>query len=155
MPVVTVTLADAAATEDLGRRIAGLLVAGDLVILAGHLGAGKTTLTRGIGAGLGVRGPVTSPTFVLAREHPSLVGGPGLVHVDLYRVGGDSEVDDLDLGSGDDVTVVEWGSGRAEHLGDSRLEVVLEEAPGDRRVATLRAVGPRWAGVSLDAVRAP
>lgn len=152
---MTVPLADADATEDLGRRIARLLSAGDLVLLTGDLGAGKTTLARGIGAGLGVRGPVTSPTFVVAREHPSLIGGPDLVHVDLYRVGDAAEIDDLDLASSDAVTVVEWGAGRAEHLGDSRLEVVLEQAPGDRRVATVNAVGPRWQDVALDALRAP
>lgn len=152
---MTVPLADADATELLGRRVASLLSGGDLVLLTGDLGAGKTTLARGIGAGLGVRGPVTSPTFVVAREHPSLVGGPDLVHVDLYRVGDAAEIDDLDLASSDAVTVVEWGAGRAEHLGDSRLEIVLEPAPGDRRVATVSAVGPRWQDVTLDTLRAP
>jgi len=84
--------------RDLGRRLAALLRAGDLVILAGPLGAGKTTLVQGIGAGLGVRGPVTSPTFVIARVHPALTGsGPALVHADAYRLGSFSEVDDLDL----------------------------------------------------------
>lgn len=152
---MTVPLADAEATELLGRRVAGLLSAGDLVLLTGDLGAGKTTLARGIGVGLGVRGPVTSPTFVVAREHPSLVGGPDLVHVDLYRVGDAAEIDDLDLASSDAVTVVEWGAGRAEHLGDSRLEIVLEQAPGDRRLATVHAVGQRWQDVGLDTLRAP
>ena len=87
--------------------------AGDLVILSGDLGAGKTTLTQGIGAGLGVRGEITSPTFVIARVHPSLVGGPPLVHVDAYRLGGIDELDDLDLDTSldDAVTVVEWGEG--------------------------------------------
>ena len=155
MPGVTVALPDADATELLGRRLAGLLLRGDLVLLTGDLGAGTTTLTRGIGAGLGVRGPVTSPTFVVAREHPSLVGGPDLVHVDLYRVGDAAEIDDLDLASSDAVTVVEWGAGRAEHLADSRLEIVLEQAPGDRRVATVRAVGRRWQDVALDTLSAP
>src|SRR4029078_11058345 len=99
--------------RDLGRRLAPLLRAGDLVIVAGGLGAGKTTLTQGIGAGLGVRGPVTSPTFVIARVHPSRVGGPPLVHVDAYRLGGALELDDLDLDAdvADSVTVVEWGHG--------------------------------------------
>jgi tRNA threonylcarbamoyladenosine biosynthesis protein TsaE len=84
--------------RDLGRRLAALLRAGDLVILAGPLGAGKTTLVQGIGAGLGVRGPVTSPTFVIARVHPPLAGGgPALVHADAYRLGSFGEVDDLDL----------------------------------------------------------
>src|ERR1700760_792213 len=84
--------------RDLGRRLAALLRAGDLVILAGPLGAGKTTLVQGIGAGLGVRGPVTSPTFVIARVHPVAAGpGPALVHADAYRLGSIGEVDDLDL----------------------------------------------------------
>src|SRR5216110_2934670 len=81
--------------RDLGRRLAALLRAGDLVILAGPLGAGKTTLVQGIGAGLGVRGPVTSPTFVIARVHPPLTGGPALVHADAYRLVSPAEVDDL------------------------------------------------------------
>ena len=101
------------AMRDLGRRLAGLLRAGDLVILAGPLGAGKTTLVQGIGAGLGVRGPVTSPTFVIARVHPVVSGsGPALVHADAYRLGSISEVDDLDLDAdaAAAVTVVEWGA---------------------------------------------
>src|SRR4051794_3460047 len=87
----------AAAMRDLGVRLAASLRAGDLLVLSGDLGAGKTTLTQGIGAGLRVRGPVTSPTFVIARVHPSLCGGPPLVHVDAYRLGGFAELDDLDL----------------------------------------------------------
>jgi tRNA threonylcarbamoyladenosine biosynthesis protein TsaE len=83
--------------RELGARLAGLLRPGDLIVLAGPLGAGKTTLVQGIGAGLAVRGPVTSPTFVIARVHPSLVGGPDLVHADAYRLGSRLEVDDLDL----------------------------------------------------------
>src|ERR1700704_5729814 len=100
----------------LGRRLAAVLRPGDLVILAGPLGAGKTTLVQGIGTGLGVRGPVTSPTFVIARVHPSLVGGPSLVHVDAYRLGDALEVDDLDLDASlaESVTVVEWGEGKVE-----------------------------------------
>ena len=86
-------------TRAFGERLAGLLRAGDLVLLTGELGAGKTTLARGIGAALGVRGPVTSPTFVIARSHPSLVGGPALVHVDAYRLGGLAELDDLGHGT--------------------------------------------------------
>ncbi len=84
-------------TRSLGRLLGGMLRAGDLVVLTGGLGAGKTTLTQGIAEGLGVRGPVTSPTFVIARVHPSTVGGPALVHVDAYRLGGGLELDDLDL----------------------------------------------------------
>ena len=102
------------------------------MLLSGELGAGKTTLARGLGAGLGVRGDVTSPTFVIARVHPSLTGGPALVHVDAYRLGGLAEVDDLDLDASLDesVTVVEWGEGKVEGLAEDRLEVVA--APGQR-----------------------
>ncbi len=118
--------------RDLGRRLATLLRAGDLVILAGPLGAGKTTLVQGIGEGLGVRGPVTSPTFVIARVHPPVSGsGPSLVHADAYRLGSISEVDDLDLDADATtaVTVVEWGSGLAEGLAEDRLEISIEYVP--------------------------
>src|SRR5438045_4653220 len=113
--------------RDLGRRLAALLRAGDLLILAGPLGAGKSTLVQGIGAGLGVRGPVTSPTFVIARVHPSLAGGPALVHADAYRLASPAEVDDLDLDASleTSVTVVEWGGGLAEALAADRLEVSI------------------------------
>src|SRR6476469_3575413 len=112
---------------ELGRRLAKLLRAGDLVMLSGELGAGKTTLARGLGAGLGVRGDVTSPTFVIARVHPSLTGGPALVHVDAYRLGDLAEVDDLDLDASlaESVTVVEWGGGKVEGLSADRLEVEI------------------------------
>ncbi len=167
------TLASADATRELGVRLGRVLRAGDLVVLTGGLGAGKTTLTQGLGEGLGVRGPVTSPTFVLARVHPSLVGGPPLVHVDAYRVGGSLELDDLDLDEALDesVTVVEWGHGVVERLSGDRLEVVLRSAPtGDEvdparagddveRTATLEAVGGRWSTVearaALDALVRP
>jgi tRNA threonylcarbamoyladenosine biosynthesis protein TsaE len=121
----------AAQMHDLGVRLAGLLRAGDLVVLSGQLGAGKTTLTQGIGAGLGVRGPVTSPTFVIARVHPSLRGGPDLVHADAYRLGSRAEVDDLDLDTDVDssVTVVEWGEGLVEDLTSSFLEIAIAPAP--------------------------
>ena len=122
--------------RDLGRRLAALLRAGDLVILAGPLGAGKTTLVQGIGAGLGVRGPVTSPTFVIARVHPVVAGpGPALVHADAYRLGSIGEVDDLDLDTdaASAVTVVEWGSGLAEGLAEDRLEISIEPDSGQRR----------------------
>ena len=126
-------LATAEDTRALGHRIGRLLAAGDLVVLTGGLGAGKTTLTQGIGEGLGVRGPVTSPTFVIARVHPSLVGGPALVHVDAYRLGGSAELDDLDLDTdlAQSVTVVEWGAGLAEDLAEDRLEITLEADPAD------------------------
>lgn len=124
---------DAYAMRDLGHRVGGALRAGDLVVLTGELGAGKTTFTQGLGEGLGVRGGVTSPTFVIARVHPSLVGGPDLVHVDAYRIGGVDELDDLDLDTSleDAVTVVEWGAGLAEQLSAQRLDVRIERALAD------------------------
>ncbi len=150
----------AAAMRDLGRRLAGVLRAGDLVLLAGPLGAGKTTLVQGIGEGLGVRGPVTSPTFVIARVHPPLAGGPALVHADAYRLASPAEVDDLDLdtGLGDSVTVVEWGGGLAEGLAADRLEITIDRPPAraggdggagdgeddEPRTVRLTGTGPRW-----------
>jgi tRNA threonylcarbamoyladenosine biosynthesis protein TsaE len=156
-----VTLPTAADTSDLGRRLAALLRAGDLVLLSGDLGAGKTTLTWGLGAALGVRGAVTSPTFVIARWHPSLTDGPPLVHVDAYRLGSLAEVDDLDLDASLDesVTVVEWGQGKVEGLSADRLEVTLHrgsDESDETRTASVRAVGARWAGVDLGPlVRSP
>ena len=142
--------------RDLGRRLAALLRAGDLVILAGPLGAGKTTLVQGIGAGLGVRGPVTSPTFVIARVHPALAGsGPALVHADAYRLGSFGEVDDLDLDTdaGSAVTVVEWGTGLAEPLAEDRLEITIEpDQDGDVRTVRINGHGARWHGVLTGAV---
>ena len=151
---------DAESMRALGRRLAAVLAAGDVVVLNGELGAGKTTFTQGLGAGLGVRGDVTSPTFVIARVHPALGAGPELVHVDAYRLGGIAELDDLDLDMSLDhaVTVVEWGSGIAEGLAESWLEVSIERAAGvpadlasptveeplDPRRVILRPVGPRW-----------
>ena len=151
---VELTLPTAADTTALGQRLAGLLRAGDLVLLSGDLGAGKTTMTRGIGAGLGVRGEVTSPTFVIARVHPSLGDGPALVHVDAYRLHDLAEVDDLDLEASLDesVTVVEWGEGMVEGLATDRLEVVLHrgsDASDETRTARLRPVGRRWLDVGL------
>jgi len=143
---VPVVLSAVEQTRALGRRLAAGLRAGDLVVLSGPLGAGKTALTQGIGAGLGVLGAVTSPTFVLARVHR---GPLPLVHVDAYRLRDSGGLDDLDL---DDtlpssVTVVEWGEGLVEGLSDSRLEVHLSrgDGPENRRTLRLRAHGPRWA----------
>ncbi len=142
--------------RDLGRRLAALLRAGDLVILAGPLGAGKTTLVQGIGAGLGVRGPVTSPTFVIARVHPPLAGGgPALVHADAYRLGSVGEVDDLDLDTdvGRAVTVVEWGTGLAEPLAEDRLEITIQpDQDGDVRTVRINGHGARWHGALTGAV---
>ncbi|MGH3720848.1 MAG: tRNA (adenosine(37)-N6)-threonylcarbamoyltransferase complex ATPase subunit type 1 TsaE [Pseudonocardiaceae bacterium] len=149
------SLASVADTERLGRAVGERLRPGDVVVLSGPLGAGKTVVARGIGSGLGVRGPVTSPTFVIAREHPPLPGGRGvpLVHVDAYRLGGLAELDDLDLDTDllAAAVVVEWGEGMAERLTDEHLLIRLQrpndgysdsyrDGYGDdgRRVARLR-----------------
>ena len=138
--------------RSLGRRLAVQLRAGDLVVLSGELGAGKTTLVQGIGAGLGVSAPVVSPTFVIARVHRD--GRLPLVHVDAYRLSSDAEVDDLDLDADLDtaVTVVEWGEGLAERLSDERLEVRLVRSAGEAdetRHVVVSGVGVRWADVDV------
>jgi len=143
----------------LAAQVAGLLTAGDVLVLSGDLGAGKTTFTQGLGAALKVRGDITSPTFVIARVHPSLVGGPDLVHVDAYRLGGAAELDDLDLDTDLDraITVVEWGEGLAEDLADSPLEIRITRAVGDAatvedtdpRTVEIDPLGRRWLGVDL------
>ena len=133
----TLSATTAEQTHNLGVRLAGVLEAGDLLVLSGELGAGKTTFTQGLGEGLGVRSGVISPTFVLVRIHPNLAdgprpGGPDLVHVDAYRLGSAAEIDDVDLENTLDssVTVVEWGHDRVEHLSESRLEIDLHRAIG-------------------------
>ncbi len=128
--VLEVPTADA--MRALGARIALLLRPRDLIVLTGDLGAGKTTLTQGIGTGLGVRELISSPTFVIARVHTSLVDGPDLVHVDAYRLGSLAEIDDLDLDASleGSVTVVEWGEGLVEDLAPDRLEVVIRRPRG-------------------------
>jgi len=139
----------------LGRRLAALLRPGDLVVLTGPLGAGKTTLVQGIGQGLGVRGPVTSPTFVIARVHPPTGAGPALVHADAYRLGSISEVDDLDLDTdaAGAVTIVEWGSGLAEGLAEDRLEISIEpDLDSDVRTVRIIGHGGRWRGALTGAV---
>jgi tRNA threonylcarbamoyladenosine biosynthesis protein TsaE len=137
-------LATPADTLALGAALAGLVRAGDLVVLVGPLGAGKTTLTQGLGEALGVREPVTSPTFVIARVHRG--GRVPLVHVDAYRLGGVADVDDLDLDASTDesVTVVEWGQGLVEQLADEHLEVRLDRRDDDVRTAVLVTHGPGW-----------
>lgn len=168
---VHLTITDPDAMEKLGARIAAGLTAGDIVLLTGELGAGKTTLTRGLGAALDVRGAVTSPTFVLARTHPRRDGAP-LVHVDAYRLTDARELDDLDLDFAASITVVEWGAGLLEHLVDEWLAVTIERPRGadgqegdsaqldpsqepaeavdpgepvEPRSVTVEGFGPRWA----------
>jgi len=170
---LTTDLPDADSTRALGQALAGLLQPGDLVMLTGDLGAGKTTLTQGIGSGLDVRGQVASPTFVIARVHPPLGDGPALVHVDAYRLGSLEEVDALDLDASleESVTVVEWGRGLVESIARDRLEVtisrprgtgddtsgataealdaILEDAETGTRQVTIEGFGARWAGLEL------
>jgi tRNA threonylcarbamoyladenosine biosynthesis protein TsaE len=131
-------------TREFGRRLAAVLRPGDLVLLSGPLGAGKTALAQGIGAGLHVRGEVTSPTFVIARVHR---GDITLVHADAYRLGDAAEIDDLDLDAAaeDAVTVVEWGEGRAEHLNEAYLQVRIERRDDDTRIVDLVPHGGDWA----------
>lgn len=152
---------DPDAMHALGVRLGRVLKAGDLVILTGPLGAGKTTLTRGIGEGLGVRGPVQSPTFVLARTHPSLVGGAPLVHVDAYRLADADELDDLDIDFDGSVVVAEWGAGLVEERGswaevviarptgsgaDTAEDIDWSQAPVEPREVSVLGFGERWAG---------
>ena len=124
-PGITVATGDAEETRALGARLARLLRAGDLVMLSGGLGAGKTTLAQGIGAALEVRGRVSSPTFIIARVHPALSDGPDLIHVDAYRITSLEEIDALDLDSSLEraVTLVEWGEEKVEALSPDRLEI--------------------------------
>jgi len=148
-------------TRDVGRRLAVLLRSGDVVVLSGGLGAGKTTLAQGIGAGLGIRGDVTSPTFVISRVHPSLVDGPPLVHVDAYRLHDGAELDDLDLDETLEmgVTVVEWGDGFVDNLSSDRLRVSLQRSGVQRdtdlvadepRSLTVQGFGSRWASAAAE-----
>ena len=162
---VNLTVATPEAMNDLGRRVGGMLSAGDVVVLTGDLGAGKTTLTRGLGQALQVRGAVTSPTFVIARTHPRADGLPPLVHVDAYRLSDPVELDDLDIDFAGSIVVVEWGRDMVEALAPQRLEIDIDRPHGARpenggdsdlvdhddvepRTVTIRAVGERWAGVT-------
>ena len=161
-----VRTSDADQTRDLGADLGRLLRAGDLVMLSGGLGAGKTTLTQGIGVGMGVRGRVASPTFIVARVHPSLRGGPDLIHADAYRITdlGDLETLDLDSSLDEAVTVVEWGEGKTEAMSPERLVIDVRRAEGGQacrdghvidledmddgmRSIVLHAHGSRWNGI--------
>ena len=150
--MTTIVVPTAGDMRALGNKVAALLQPGDLLVLTGGLGAGKTTFVQGIGAGLGVTSPVVSPTFVIARVHRD--GRVPLVHVDAYRLGSVEEVDDLDLDAAleESVTVVEWGEGLVEELAGDRLEVRLERSsdPDDEtRRVTLTGVGVRWSAADL------
>lgn len=159
----------AADLQALAATLAPYLRAGDLLVLSGELGAGKTTFTQGLGRGLSVEDRIISPTFVLVRQHLSAGGGPGLIHVDAYRLESAAAVDDLDLEVTLDanVTVIEWGAGRVEHLSESSLRVdIIRPLGGSRsepsggglitdfdddgedevRTVTLSGIGPRWRG---------
>ncbi|WP_175954708.1 tRNA (adenosine(37)-N6)-threonylcarbamoyltransferase complex ATPase subunit type 1 TsaE [Schaalia sp. Marseille-Q2122] len=158
-------------TQALGQALGRLLRAGDLLMLRGELGAGKTTFAQGIGRGMQVRGQVSSPTFIVARVHPSLVGGPDLIHADAYRITDLEDLETLDLDSTIDecVTIVEWGEGKTEAMSDARLEVDVTRATGGMaatdgevidlehmddgsRVITFHPHGTRWEGVIEAAV---
>lgn len=149
------TLACVEETHDFAAEIAALIRPGDVLLLTGDLGAGKTAFTQGFGEALGVRGPITSPTFVIARSHPSLVDGPVLVHVDAYRLPDSAELDDLDLDTDLDtaVTVIEWGQGIAEQLSEDRLEIALAARDDGSRTVVVKRLGKRWADGGFESTR--
>ena len=143
-----ITIATPEAMHQLGRSIAGHLRAGDLVLVNGPLGAGKTVLAQGVGAGLGITG-ITSPTFVISRVHKATIP---FIHVDAYRLV-DSEnpnlyLDDLDLDIAHSITLIEWGGAESARLSEDRLEITIDRS-SDQRTVDIKAVGPRWAGFSL------
>ena len=159
--MTTLTIATPDEMAELGARLAAELRAGDILALNGELGAGKTTLTRGLGAALGVRGTVTSPTFVLARTHQRLNGGAPLVHVDAYRLSSPAELDDLDIDYAASIVVVEWAAGMLDGLTEDWLEVNIQRPTGggdsgvvdasddgddaEPREVTITGHGARWA----------
>jgi tRNA threonylcarbamoyladenosine biosynthesis protein TsaE len=143
-----ITIATPEAMHELGLQISGQLRAGDLVLVNGPLGAGKTVLAQGIGAGLGITG-ITSPTFVISRVHKAAIP---FIHVDAYRLV-DSEnpnlyLDELDLDISNSITVIEWGGAESARLSEDRLEISIDRS-SDERTVEIKAVGPRWAGFSL------
>jgi len=142
----------------IGAGIGGCCRGGDVIVLMGELGAGKTTFTQGLARGLGITEPVTSPTFVISRVHPHPTGGVSLVHVDAYRVGSAAELDDLDLEAdlSTSVVVVEWGRGLAEDLSPEGLDVAITRSDSDddeRRTLELAGRGPRWTALLADPSR--
>ena len=143
---------DADEMHALGIRLGEKLRAGDLVVLVGPLGAGKTTLTRGVGEALGAIGNVSSPTFVIARTHKRSNGEAPMVHVDAYRLASADELDDLDIDFPKSIVLVEWGKGMLDGISDSYLEVEIERdhtGASETREVTITGFGERWAGVSF------
>jgi len=143
-----ITIATPEAMHQLGIQLSAHLRAGDLLLVNGPLGAGKTVLAQGVGAGLGVTG-ITSPTFVISRVHKAAIP---FIHVDAYRLV-DSEnpnlyLDDLDLDIANSITLIEWGGAESARLSEDRLEITIDRS-SDERTVDIKAVGPRWAGFSL------
>ena len=143
-----ITIATAEAMHQLGIQLSAHLRAGDLLLVNGPLGAGKTVLAQGVGAGLGVTG-ITSPTFVISRVHKAAIP---FIHVDAYRLV-DSEnpnlyLDDLDLDIANSITLIEWGGAESARLSEDRLEITIDRS-SDERTVEIKAIGPRWAGFSL------
>ncbi len=137
---------------DLGQRVSRTLAAGDLVLLIGPLGAGKTTFTRGVGHGLEVIGNVSSPTFVIARTHKRENNQPPLVHVDAYRLGSPSELDDLDIPFSSSIVLVEWGKGLTEGIAENWLEIEIgrdHTGESEDRTVEITGYGSRWQQVTL------
>lgn len=167
----TITVNSSEQTRAAGELLAKHLRRGDLVMLSGGLGAGKTTFTQGIGSGLQVKGRVSSPTFIVARVHPSLAGGPDLIHADAYRIKDLTDLETLDLDSTleEAITVIEWGEGKTEQLSADRLEIEIHREHGGvatssdgvvdlaemddgKRTITIRSLGKRWGGTDWEQV---
>ena len=167
----TITVNSSEQTRAAGELLAKHLRRGDLVMLSGGLGAGKTTLTQGRGSGLQVKGRVSSPTFIVARVHPSLAGGPDLIHADAYRIKDLTDLETLDLDSTleEAITVIEWGEGKTEQLSADRLEIEIHREQGGiatssdgvvdlaemddgKRTITIRPLGKRWEGTDWEQI---